>query len=143
MAIKSVTPYLMFDGTAEKAIQLYESAFGAKAEGITRFGDTPGEAHGKTPEERNRIMNATLHLGSAQVMLSDGMPGKGMPTESNVHVALDFDDVDDMTKKFEALSAGGKVTMPLTDTFWGAHFGMLTDAYNIRWMFNCDIKKKS
>ena len=25
-----------------------------------------------------------------------------------------------MSKKFEALAAGGKVTMPLQDTFWGA-----------------------
>ncbi|HTY54572.1 MAG TPA: VOC family protein [Candidatus Binataceae bacterium] len=46
-----------------------------------------------------------------------------------------------MPKKFEALAAGGKVTMQLQDTFWGARFGMLTDAYGIRWMFNCELKK--
>jgi len=22
--------------------------------------------------------------------------------------------------------------------FWGATFGMLTDAYGVRWMFNCN-----
>jgi len=36
---------------------------------------------------------------------------------------------------------GGQVTMPLQDTFWGARFGMLTDAFAIRWMFNCHLKK--
>ena len=28
--------------------------------------------------------------------------------------------------------------MPLQDTFWGAHFGMLTDRFGIQWMFNFD-----
>jgi uncharacterized glyoxalase superfamily protein PhnB len=27
------------------------------------------------------------------------------------------------------------------DTFWGAKFGMLTDPYGIRWMFNHTLKK--
>jgi PhnB protein len=56
-------------------------------------------------------------------------------------VILDFDDTADMTKKFDALAIGGKVVMPLQDTFWGAKFGMLKDAFGISWMFNRDLKK--
>jgi len=74
-------------------------------------------------------------------MLSDGMPGVPVAKDSNTHVSLDFDDPADMTAKFAALAAGGKVTMPLQDTFWGAKFGMLTDAFGIKWMFNCEQKK--
>ena len=59
---------------------------------------------------------------------------------NNVHVCLDFDDAAEMTRRFDALAAGGQVNMPLQDTFWGARFGMLTDAYGIRWMFNCNLK---
>jgi len=32
--------------------------------------------------------------------------------------------------------------MPLQDTFWGAKFGMLTDAFGLRWMFNCEAAKR-
>ena len=46
-----------------------------------------------------------------------------------------------MAKAFEALAAGGNVTSALRDTFWGAKFGMLTDAYGVSWMFHCDLKK--
>ena len=74
-------------------------------------------------------------------MISDGMPGVPVPTQSNMHVTLDFDDPADMARRFDALSAGGKITMPMQDTFWGAKFGMLTDAYGIQWMFNCELKK--
>jgi len=52
-----------------------------------------------------------------------------------------FDDPADLQRKFDALAAGGKVTMPVQDTFWGAKFGMLTDAFGINWMFNAETRK--
>ena len=139
MAIKKLNPYLNFDGTADQAIKLYEKALGAKAEGIMRFGDVPDVK--SSPEHKNRVMHALLRLGEGVIMLSDTMPGQPAPAGGNVHVTLDFDDPVDMGRRFEALSTGGKITMPLNDTFWGARFGMLTDAYGINWMFNCEIKK--
>lgn len=76
-------------------------------------------------------------------MVSDTMRNAPVSSagDANVHITLDFDDPIDMARKFEGLAAGGKVTMPLQDTFWGAKFGMVTDAHGIRWMFNCQIKK--
>ena len=39
---------------------------------------------------------------------------------------------------FAKLSEGGNVTMPLTDTFWGAYFGSCTDKFGINWQLNYD-----
>jgi PhnB protein len=139
MSIRKLNPYLNFDGTADKAIQLYQSALGAKVESIQRFGDIPGG--NPAPENKNRVIHALLQLGEGALMISDSQPGVPVSPGSNIHVCLDFSDPADMTKKFQALSAGGKVTMPLQDTFWGAKFGMLVDAYGINWMFNCDLKQ--
>ncbi|MGK4006329.1 glyoxalase/bleomycin resistance/extradiol dioxygenase family protein [Sorangium sp. So ce1036] len=140
MSIKSLNPYLMFDGTAEKAIKLYERALGAKCEGVMRYGDVPGDA--PCPGEvKDRILHATVHVGPSVIMVSDGMPGTPVAKESNTEVCLHFDDVESMAKAFDALAAGGKVTSPLQDMFWGARFGTLTDAFGIRWMFNCDLQK--
>jgi PhnB protein len=139
MAIKSLNPYLNFDGTSEKALRFYETALGATVDGLMRFGES-GQTN-VAPEHRNRVMNARLRIGDGVVMMSDTMPGMTLAVGSNVQIVLDFDDVADMTKKFEALAAGGQITMPLQDTFWGARFGMLTDAFGIRWMFNCEAKK--
>lgn len=137
MAIRQLNPYLNFDGTASKAIALYEKALGAKVENVQRFGDMPGS----TPESKDRVLHAVLKLGAGTVMLSDTMPGMPFTAEGNQHVCLDFDDPNDLAARFDALAAGGKITMPLQDTFWGAKFGMLTDAYGVRWMFNCELKK--
>ena len=138
MSIKRVIPYLNFNGTAEKAIQLYEKVLGARTEGLMRFGDAA-----KTPAEKDRVMHALLHLGAGDIMLSDTMASAPVSSDgtANVHITLDFDDPVDMARKFEGLATGGAVTMPLQDTFWGARFGMLTDPYGIRWMFNCEIRK--
>jgi len=139
MAIKKLNPYLNFPGTAAKAIKLYETALGAKAENVMPWQDMPGQP--ANPEAKDRIMHAVLHLGAGDVMLSDTPPGVPVPPGGNQHVMLDFDDAADMVRKFEALSMGGKITMALQDTFWGAKFGMLTDALGVQWMFNCENRK--
>ncbi|WP_394841268.1 VOC family protein [Pendulispora brunnea] len=145
MAIKQVTPYLFFSGTAEKAIKHYEKALGAKLEGqgVMRFGDVPpgGNAPPCPDADKNRVMHALLHIGGGQIMISDVPSDKKASTVSNVEIVLDFDDVAETASKFDALAAGGEVTSPLQDTFWGAKFGTITDAYGIRWMFNCTLKK--
>jgi PhnB protein len=139
MSIKQLNPYLNFDGTAAKAIQLYERVLGAKTEHLQRFSDIPGSK--PAPESANRVMHALLRVGAGVIMISDTQPGMPLALGSNVHLCLDFDDPAEMSGKFDALSAGGKITMPLQDTFWGAKFGMLTDAFGIAWMFNCELKK--
>jgi PhnB protein len=140
MAISNLNPYLNFDGDAAKAVKLYESALGATVETISRFGDVPDVA--AAPEHKDRVLHAVLHFGAQGViMLSDTMPGMSFVKGTNAYVALHFDDIADMEQKFEALAQGGRVGMPLNDTFWGARFGMLTDAFGVNWMFNCELKK--
>jgi PhnB protein len=139
MAIRKLNPYLNFDGTAAKAIKLYEKALDAKAENVMPWPTAPGQQ--PTPETKDRIMHAVLHIGEGVVMLSDSQPGVPVTAGTNMHVTLDFDDPADMARRFDALSAGGTIDMPMQDTFWGAKFGMLTDAHGIHWMFNCAVKK--
>jgi len=139
MPVKQLNPYLNFEGTAAKAIALYEKALGAKADNVQRFGDVPGMD--VKPQDKDRIMHAVLRIGGGTVMLSDGPAGRPVPAESNTWITLDYDDAAEMAQQFDALAAGGQVVMPLQDTFWGAKFGMLTDAFKINWMFNCEIRK--
>ncbi|MEY4546184.1 MAG: hypothetical protein RL685_2379 [Pseudomonadota bacterium] len=139
MAINQLSPYLNFDGTADKAIQLYERALGAKVEHLQRFADIPGAK--PDPQNGQRVMHASLRISSGTIMISDTQPGMVCAAGNNVHVCLEFGEPDEMGGKFDALAAGGKVTMPLQDTFWGARFGMLTDAFGINWMFNAQLKR--
>src|SRR5215831_21079065 len=123
MAIKQINPYIHFNGTAEKAIRLYESALGAKADGLMRWGDQPGMCD-DSPEQKNLVMHAHLRIGEGVVMVNDTPPNQPAGSDGNVEIALDFTEPAAMAKAFDALAAGGQVKMPIQDTFWGAKFGV-------------------
>jgi PhnB protein len=74
-------------------------------------------------------------------MFSDSGNMGEVSSGNNLSLSLNFDELEEMEKTFEALSQGSKITMPLQDTFWGARFGMLTDKFGFHWMFNHDLKK--
>jgi PhnB protein len=46
--------------------------------------------------------------------------------------------VDEGKKLFDALAAGGEVTMPYGPQFWAVGFGMLKDKFGVPWMVNCE-----
>ena len=73
MSLKTVNAYLNFDGTASDAIALYQSALGANVQFLQRFGEMPGSTF--EGDDANRVMHATLTLGSGTLMISDSMPG--------------------------------------------------------------------
>lgn len=83
------------------------------------------------------MIHCQLRVGGGVIFLCDNPPGMPIAQGNRVHVCLNFDDIADMRARFDALAVGGKVTMPLDQMFWGATFGMLTDAFGIHWMFNC------
>jgi PhnB protein len=59
---------------------------------------------------------------------------------NNIHINIEPDTRKETERLFNALSAGGKVTMDLQDMFWGDYFGSCTDKYGVQWMFNCSAK---
>jgi PhnB protein len=136
MSVKSINPYLNFNGTGAKAIALYEKAFGAKSSNVMRYGEMPGEK--VPPELADHIMHARLDIGGGVVLISDSPPSHPVPEDSSTQVAVHFTDPEGMDKPFGALADGGEITMPLQETFWATRFGMLKDRFGIRWMFNCD-----
>jgi PhnB protein len=61
--------------------------------------------------------------------------GQKLVPGNNFYLSIEADNKDEARKIFQRLSAGGTVTMPLHDTFWG-YFGMINDKFGIRWMVN-------
>jgi PhnB protein len=138
-----ITPYLFFDGKCREAMAFYKSCFGGELM-LSRYADGPegaGCADGEGEPDKERIMHACLTGGGASLMASDnpmGAPKMG----DNVSLSLHCETMDDIQRLFKALGDGGKVVMPLADTFWGAHFGMLVDKYGFHWMLNHQLQEQ-
>ena len=58
----------------------------------------------------------------------------GKPSFSGFSLSYPAADKADAKKRFDALAAGGKVTQPLTETFFADAFGMVTDKFGLSWM---------
>jgi len=143
-----VNTYLNFPHQTEEAFNFYKSIFGGEFTGnhIARFGDIPAmEGQPQVPEaDKNLVMHIELPiLGGHKLMATDAPESMGFTVNfgNNVHISLEPDTRSDTKRLFEALSAGGKVTMDLQDMFWGDYYGSCTDKYGVQWMFNCSEKQ--
>lgn len=121
-----VVPYLVVSDAAG-AIAYYSKAFGAT------------EAHRQTTPDGGRVVHATLLINGGTLFLADDFPemneSKGRTPDtlggSPVTLHLEVADVDAVVA--QAAAAGGTVTMPVQDTFWGARFGKLRDPFGHDW----------
>lgn len=132
-----IIPYIMFNDNCEEALKFYEKTLGGEIKDLMRFEGSPAE---KMSKDKQKVMHSHFAVdGNVLFMASDsGFGGSGAAHGGMVHLSLNFTDAGRIQQVFAALSDGGKVTMPLQDTFWGATFGMLTDQFGVNWMFNYD-----
>jgi PhnB protein len=138
---KKINPYLNFMGNTEEAFNFYKSVFGGEFFMTMRYNDTPES--GKVAEnEKNMIMHISLPIGGDGTILmgTDTLESMGhtLTPGNNFHLSIDADSKEEADKIYKALSAGGRQTMPMSETFWGAYFGMLIDKFDIRWMVSYD-----
>ena len=59
----------------------------------------------------------------------------------NVSLSLSGDDEGALKGYWDKLSAGGKITMPMSKAPWGDLFGMFTDKFGINWLVNITAPK--
>ena len=132
----TLTPYILFDGNCEEALQFYARALHGEIKDLSRFEGSPAE---NMSADKQKILHANFAAEGIFFMASDGGSG---PSGTRVHLSISFDNAEQLDQVFNAMAEGGKVTMPLQDTFWGARFGMLEDRFGINWMFNHDKAKQ-
>ena len=136
-----MTPYLFFDGTCAEAMRFYEKALDGKIEMMMTQAEAPPSA-GMPPGSPDRIMHAILALGDERLMASDTMAGHKYEGMHGFSLALSYPTVAEATPVFDALAAGGKVTMPMGPTFWVEAFGMVVDRFGTAWMVNAGKEKR-
>lgn len=141
-----VSTYLNFTRTTEEAFVFYQSVFGGDfIGGINRFRDVPPQEG--MPElaeaDKDLVMHIALETIGGHVLMGTDAPesmGFSVVQGNNVYINLEPDTREETDRLFSGLSAGGKITMPLQEMFWGAYYGSCTDKHGINWMFNCTAK---
>ena len=138
----SVNAYINFDGNCAQAFDFYKSVFGGEFQARMKFGEAPGMD--EPPELKDKILHVALPIGKNTVLMgSDWSTAQFGPMVrgNSFSLSVQAETQAEADKSFNALSAGGKVTMPIGLAFWGDYFGMCTDKFGINWMVNCAMKK--
>jgi PhnB protein len=134
-----VEPYLMFEGRTEEALQFYQQKLGAKVEAIIRFKENP-EPKYNPPNSGEKVMHSLFRIGDAQIMASDGNC-TGKPGFQGFALTLNAASAAEANQRFDALAEGGKVQMPISETFFAKSFGMVADRFGVNWMVIAEPKK--
>lgn len=137
--------YLNFPGTAEEAFGLYRSVFGGEFSSLIRFKDMPMPGEPLAKKDENKIMHIALPVGNDVLMASDAPESIGRPfvQGNNSYISINVDSKNEADRVFKALSAGGKVEMPMADQPWDAYYGSFADKFGIGWMVSYTPPKKS
>jgi PhnB protein len=125
----TVTPYLAVDD-ANAAIEWYGRAFGATE-------------RGRMPGPDGKIAHAEIQIGDSVIMLSDPFPQSSLkpPKELGGSASGLFfyvEDVDSVVQ--DAVDAGGTITMPVEDQFWGDRYGKVTDPFGHEWQIATHVE---
>jgi len=102
---------------------------------LLRFkeGPEPQQPGMVPPGAEEKIMHASLRIGDATVLASDGRC-LGQPSFQGFAVSLTVPTEAEAERLFAGLAEGGQVQMPLAKTFFSPRFGMVADRFGVSWM---------
>ena len=128
--MRTVTPHLIC-ANAGDAIEFYKKAFGAVE--LSRL-----------PAPDGKLAHGSFRIGDSIIMINEERPDWGVfgPKTlkgSPVVIHLYVDDVDAVFA--QAVRAGAKEAMPLTEMFWGDRYGVIVDPFGHKWSIATHIKE--
>ncbi len=135
--------YLNFPRNTEEAFLFYKLVFRSKFNApIQRMGDIPSQPGEPklVDADKKLVMHVELPILGGHILMGTDAPesmGFSVRQGNNIYINLEPDTRSETKRLFNALSAGGKVEMPLVEMFWGGYFGSCTDKFGVQWMFNC------
>ncbi|MDP5276715.1 VOC family protein [Chengkuizengella axinellae] len=134
------TPYLTFNGNAKEALQYYKDIFDGEISDIQTF----GEADFPTPPESDDlVMHGRFKKGNLTLMFSDAFQNQAITAGNNISLALELSSEEEIQTIYSRLSEKGTILMELQDTFWGAKFAKVKDAFNVIWDLNYTLPTTS
>ena len=122
-----VTPFLMFEGQAEDAMNFYVSLFkDARVSNIKRYGK--GE-----PGPEGSVMLATFSLNGQDIMCIDSPAKHAFTFTPSISLFVTCGTTQEVDDLFAKLSPGGQVMMPLDKYPFSERFAWVADRYGVSW----------
>ncbi len=122
--------YVNFSGKCAEAFRYYEKHLGAKVGMMMTHAQSPDQSR-INPEWKDTVLHARISIGDIELMAVDIPNAEPM---RSAYLTLRMDTDTEAERIFSALSDGGKVLMPMQETFFASRFGQVRDRFGINWM---------
>jgi len=139
--MRTINPWINFNGNAEEAFTFYKSVFGGDFTKIIRFKDLSSAEFPIEEKDANKIVTIVLPIGKHNVLIANDVPdfmGPVSENENRSKISISADSREEAEKLFNGLSAGGEIEGPIGESPWGTYAGMFRDKYGIEWIVEFD-----
>lgn len=122
-----ITTFLMFEGKAEEAMNLYTSLFdNSEIRTISRYGANEEGTEGT-------VRHATFTLNGQEFMCIDSFVKHNFTFTPSMSLYVTFDTEDEIDRVYEKLSQNGSILMPLAAYPFSKKFGWVADPFGVTW----------
>jgi PhnB protein len=139
--MRTINPWINFNGNAEEAFTFYKSVFGGEFVKIIRFKELSSAEFPVADNDANKIMHIALPIGKHNVLIANDVPefmGRVNENENRSKISVSAESREEADKIFNGLSAGGDIEGQIGDSPWGSYAGMFRDKYGIEWIVEFD-----
>jgi|SRR4030095_7208563 PhnB protein len=127
---------LSFRGECEAAFTFYQQCLGAQIGAIFRYAGSP-MADQVPADWQDKVMHASLTLGG-HVLQGGDFATDRYEEPKGFSLSLQIASAAEAERIFHELAQGGRIVVPLEQTFWAMRFGMVVDRFGIPWLINCE-----
>jgi predicted 3-demethylubiquinone-9 3-methyltransferase (glyoxalase superfamily) len=126
----AVTPFLMFEGSAEAAMNFYVTLFrGSQIVRIERYG--PGEMGAE-----GTVKRAEFTVAGQPLICIDSPISHAFTFTPSVSLFVDCETEAELDEAFSRISDGGSVLMPPGNYGFSAKFAWVNDRFGVSWQLN-------
>ena len=122
--------YVNFRGNCAEAFRYYEKHLGAKVGVVMTHAQSPDQRR-LDPAWKDAVLHARISIGDSELMAADIPNAEPM---RSAYLTLKMNSDIEAERVFSSLSDGGRVFMPIQETFFASRFGQVQDRFGVNWM---------
>ncbi|MCU6709115.1 VOC family protein [Paenibacillus sp. J5C_2022] len=128
--MEKITPFLMFEGKAEDAMNFYISVIeDSEITSISRYGANEAGEEGS-------VVQATFTLKGREYMCIDSNVKHNFTFTPSFSLFITADTEEEIERLYKLLSEDGAVLMPLADYSFSRKFCWVVDKFGVAWQIN-------
>ncbi|MBS4191987.1 VOC family protein [Bacillus sp. FJAT-49705] len=132
--MEKITPFLMFQGNAEEAMNYYTALIeDSSITSIIRYGPNQGGQEGS-------VMKATFSLKGQEFMCIDSNIKHEFTFTPSFSLFITCDNEEEIDRLYGSLSEGGGVLMALDNYGFSKKFGWINDKFGVSWQLTLPIE---